>query len=102
MNEGHLWSSPRGAPLTDVIKVDDDSVVGSGDSHIMYLTPAQDQARRSFHRGVLVGPAGTGKTVVLTTKANQHLEDEDGSRILYIAPYPHDVRMRKHFEGELL
>ena len=102
VKEAHLWKSPRGAPLTTAVKMDEDSVVRSGEEQIMYLTPNQDQARRSFDKGVLAGPAGTGKTIILGSKAAEVLERNDGRKVLYLASHPHDIRMLMYFQGDFI
>ena len=67
--------------------------------NVLFLTPEQDQARRFFRKGLLVGSAGTGKTIILRAIADELLQDKD-ARIVFVAPSPHDTRMRKHFEGK--
>ena len=68
--------------------------------NVLFLTPEQDQARRFFRKGLLVGVAGTGKTIILRAIADELLQDKD-ARIVFVAPSPHDTRMRKHFVGNI-
>ena len=71
----------------------------------MFLTPDQEQVRCQFDKGIVVAPAGTGKTVVLRAIADQIIKDrrEKGYEdpVVWVSSHPHDVRMRKHFQGTL-
>ena len=71
----------------------------------MFLTPDQEQVRCQFNKGALIAPAGSGKTVVLRAIADQIIKDrmEKGSEdpVVWVSSHPHDVRMRKHFQGTL-
>ena len=98
MNTAQISSAASSPALTNVIKTDLDSVYRSADVSVLFLTPEQDQARRHFRKGLLVGVAGTGKTIILRAIADELLQNE-GSRVVFVAPFPHDIRMRKHFEG---
>ena len=97
VSEGQLSSSK--APLTKVVPVERDSVLRTDDVQVLYLTPDQDRCRRFFTKGLLIGPAGTGKTIILRGKVVQLIADGDPCVILYIASKPHDTRMRLYFEG---
>ena len=98
MNTAQISSATSIPALTNVIKTDVNSVFHSAHVNLLFLTPEQDQARRHFRKGLLVGVAGTGKTIILRAIADELLQDE-GSRVVFVAPSPHNTRMRKHFEG---
>ena len=54
---------------------------------------------RNFRKGLLTGDAGTGKTHVILAIGNLLLEQNDPHPIVYIAEYPHNMRIEKHFKG---
>ena len=103
VKEGQLSSAEKGAPVTvtGAVRTEADSVVQEDDVHVMFLTPDQERARRHMKKGVLTGPAGTGKTIVLRAMVDDILQNDDDAVILYIAVKPHDTRMLLHFQGEL-
>ena len=48
---------------------------------------------------MLTGDAGTGKTHVVLAIGNLLFEQNDSQSIVYIAEFPHNVRIEKHFKG---
>ena len=97
MNTAQISSAASTPVLSNVIKTDSVSVYRSADVNVLFLTPEQDQARRHFRKGLLEGVAGTGKTIVLRGIADELLVNN--ARVVFVAPSPHDTRMKKHFEG---
>ena len=98
MNTAQISSAASTPALSNVIKTDVNSVFHSADVNVLFLTPEQDQARRHFRKGLLEGVAGTGKTIILRAIVDELLQDK-GAQVVFVAPSPHDIRMRKHFEG---
>ena len=54
---------------------------------------------RNFRKGLIIEDVGTGKFHVILAIGNLLLEQNSPYPIVYIAEYPHNVRIENHFKG---
>ena len=66
----------------------------------MYLTPVQKELLDHRPRGIIRGPAGTGKTLLAIMKIKDITHNDAGAKILIIAPRVHALRVEKYLVSE--
>ena len=65
---------------------------------LWYLTMQQHDLFYSFTKGVISGPAGSGKTLLIMLKVYELVAwTQTSLKILIVACFPHDLRLKKFF-----